>query len=141
MPHQTIVLLGNLPADTVPLDLLVEKFGWSLEKAATFNSLRDLAAGRDVVAVLFEASMWSLPWSEVLRLVLDAAPNALPILCHRFSDTLPWPELADAGAFHAMPLPLASGEVRQSLGFVWAARSRTDKRRTATPGEIAAIVA
>jgi hypothetical protein len=110
------------------LDTVVQAFGWSLETAADFRRLRGIAACSDVVAVLFEAGMWRLEWSEVLQLVQHAAPSALPVLCHRFSDHLDWPALADAGAFHHMPLPLISSEVRQSLGFVWAARSAAEKR-------------
>jgi hypothetical protein len=72
--------------------------------------------------------MWKLSWEEALRLVIDAAPDALPVLCHGFSDVLYLPDLADAGAFHAMRLPLHADEVRQSLGFVWAAQGRHKNR-------------
>ena len=128
MPRHSVVLLGSLPAETVPLERLVAEFGWSLERADSFPALRNLAPEHDMVAVFFEAGMWKLTWSEALQLVQDAAPGALPVVCYRFSDHLHWPELADAGAFHKMPLPLASSEVRQGLGFVWAARSTMEKK-------------
>ncbi len=126
MQSPTVLLLGSLPANAASLDMLVAQFGWSLETASDFRCLRGLNADRNLVAVLFEAGMWSLEWSEALQLVRHAAPSAFPILCHRFSDHLDWPTLADAGAFHAMRLPLVANEVRQSLGFVWAAIQRTE---------------
>lgn len=47
--------------------------------------------------------------------VLKTFPRALPILCHGFADHLDWPEVADAGAFHALPLPFSVPELRQSM--------------------------
>jgi hypothetical protein len=128
MLRQSVVLLGSLPVGTVPLEGLVADFGWSLETADSFPALRNLSREREIIAVLFEASMWSLPWAEALRFVQDAAPGAFPVVCHRFSDPMYWPALADAGAFHKMTLPLASTEVRQGLGFVWSARSAAEKK-------------
>jgi hypothetical protein len=121
---QNVVVLGNLPADLAMVDRLVVDFGWSLKKAANFAALRRPQVHRDAVAVLFEASMWGLGWHEVLKMVIDAAPTACPILCHRLSATLDWPELSAAGAFHALAIPFRESEARQSLGFVWAAKSR-----------------
>jgi hypothetical protein len=126
MPNQSVVLLGNLPAASV-LDRLVVEFGWTLEKAASFEALRQPNIQRDAVAVLFEATMWGLGWHEALRMVVDAAPAVCPILCHRLSDTLNWPELSVAGAFHALAIPFRESEAKQSLGFVWAAKSRPRK--------------
>ena len=121
---QSVVLLGDLSADLAMLERLVVEFGWSLNKAKNLGALRQPHVHRDAVAVLFEASMWGLGWHEVLRMVIDAAPMACPILCHRLSATLDWPELSAAGAFHALAIPFRESEARQSLGFVWAAKSR-----------------
>jgi hypothetical protein len=126
---QNVVLLGNLPAESV-LDTLVVQFGWTLEKAPNFEALWRPDVQRDAVAVLFEATMWGLDWHEALRMVIDAAPAARPILCHRLSTPLDWPQLSAAGAFHALSLPFRGSEARQSLGFVWAANSR---RRNVIP--------
>lgn len=123
MPNQGVILLGSLPAELV-LDRLVVEFGWSLKKVATIEALRLPNVNRDAVAVLFEATMWGLGWHEALRMVIDSAPAAYPILCHRLSDILDWPELSVAGAFHALAIPFRESEARQSLGFVWAAKSR-----------------
>jgi hypothetical protein len=126
---QNVVLLGNLPAESV-LDRLVVQFGWALEKAASLEALWLPKVRREAVAVLFEATMWGLGWHEALKLVIGAAPAARPILCYRLSTTLDWPELSAAGAFHALAIPFRESEARQSLGFVWAAKSR---RRNVTP--------
>jgi hypothetical protein len=122
MPNQSVVLLGNLPVELAPLDRVVTEFGWSLKRAATFDQLRQPRVHRDALAVPFEASMWDLSWRDALRLVRDAAPTARPILCHRLSATLDWPELSAARAFHTLAIPLDSAEARQSLGFVRAAK-------------------
>jgi hypothetical protein len=46
------------------------------------------------------------------------------IACHGFAESIDWPELCDAGAFHTLWLPLKENEVRQSLGFVWGSEKR-----------------
>jgi hypothetical protein len=63
----------------------------------------------DVVAVLFSPSSLGLPWEEALRSVLNAFPGAFPILCHGFADNIDWPEVADAGASHSIPLTVWRG--------------------------------
>jgi DNA-binding NtrC family response regulator len=117
----TVVLLGDLPVERTAFDVFVTQLGWSLQKAASFRCLEEMSDD-NVVAVLFDANTLGVSWAEALKLVLDAAPSALPIVCHRFSETMEWPELAAAGAFHSLPLPLDPGEVRQSLGFAWSAK-------------------
>jgi hypothetical protein len=57
-----------------------------------------------------------------VRAILDAAPGALPILCHGFADAIDWPQLVDAGVFHSLSFPFDLQEVRRSLGFVWSAK-------------------
>ena len=118
----TVVLLGTAVAEDASLQEMVMEFGWSLEKAAGMDQLRDMAARRSPVAILFDPGSLGMACEDALRSVLKIAPHALPIPCYRFSDIVNWPELADAGAFHALALPLNPSEVRQSLGFVWSAR-------------------
>jgi len=118
-----IVVLGNPPViETVAFERLTPEFGWSVEVAEDLDRLRLLGETGNVVAVFFEAQSLGQSWEDALRAVRDAAPQALLIPCHRFSDSVNWPDLADAGAFHALPVPLKSDEVRQSLSFVWSAR-------------------
>jgi hypothetical protein len=124
MAHGTVVFLGGPQVETAALVDLLPEFGWSLELAANLDGLRKLSAASSLVAVLFEAERLGLPWQNALKLVQQAASTALLVPCHRLSDRVNWPDLADSGAFHALALPLDRNEVRQSLGFISFARSR-----------------
>ncbi len=106
------------------LDQLVAEFGWSLKQARDLRQLPELKAHHKVVAVLFDPRDLALPWDTALRAILDAAPGALPIVCHGFSDAIDWPTVAEAGGFHSLFLPFSLSELRQSLGFVWATNCR-----------------
>ena len=119
MSNCTLIVLGNLASSAI--HQAITGFPWSLEDADGFRHLRDLHRERKVVAVLFEPYTFDLTWNEALKSVREAAPTALPIVCHRFSDVIDWPQLAEGGAFHALRLPLDERELRQSFGFVWAA--------------------
>lgn len=120
MMQGIVILLGNLPLQT--LDPLVQEFGWSVDSAADLNQLRALSRVSRPIAILFDAQSLALPWPDALRAVRAIASQALLIPCHRFSDIVNWPELAEAGAFHPLALPLDPNEVRQTLSFVWSAR-------------------
>jgi hypothetical protein len=63
-------------------------------------------------------------WVEAIRRLRLTLPEVRVIACHGFAESIDWPELSDAGAFHALWLPLKENEVRQSLGFVWEAEKR-----------------
>ena len=130
MKRGTVVILLQGPATEYAwLDALASEFGWSVEHAGGLGDLRNAAARGRLIAVLFDARAVDAAWNSALQAVQDAAPQALPILCHTSSDKIAWPELADAGAFHALLLPLHASEVRQSLGFVCAAQTRRQQAR------------
>lgn len=122
--QSVVAILENLSIGSLPLEDLAGEFGWSLERVFGLERLRSLALERIVAAVLFDPSDLNLAWKQALRSVREAAPGSLTILCHRFSEAIPWPELVEAGAFHSLRLPLDLHEVRQSFGFAWAANSR-----------------
>ena len=124
MAQGTVVFVGGPLVESAALHRLVPEFGWSLETAADIARLRELGEANTLVAVLFDAHGLGLSWQDALRLVGEAASTALLIPCHRLSDRVDWPELAESGAFHALALPFDVSEVRQSLGFVSFARSR-----------------
>ena len=121
-----LALVGDLHIDRQALDLIAADFHWSVKQ---FRTIYELAQANDnnLIAVFFDPKSLSLPQERALRVVLEAAPGALPILCHRFAEAVDWPQLAEAGAFHSLRFPLDLREARQTLGFVWEA-----KRRTAT---------
>ncbi|MGA2715630.1 MAG: hypothetical protein ABSG41_21230 [Bryobacteraceae bacterium] len=87
----------------------------------------------NTAAVLFhpDALGPGYSWHDAIRLLRLALPGVRVIACHGFSESIDWPELCDAGAFHALWLPLKGNEVRQSLGFVL---SRERRLSEAIPG-------
>lgn len=124
MAQGTVALVGSFSVENLALDLLVAEFGWSFKQAPTLRRLAELNVGDNLVTVLFSPQNLALPWDQALRAILDSAPRALPILCHRFADAIDWPQVAEAGAFHSLLLPFDVHEIRQSLGFVSAAKVR-----------------
>jgi len=117
-----VVLLGALPVNHSVLNHLAAEFGWTVQSAA---ALAELSDDQNLAVVLFSPRHMALPWEQALQAVLEAAPRALPILCHTFAETLDWPRAAHAGAFHSLLLPFDAREVRQSLGFAWSAKLRS----------------
>lgn len=145
MTHGTVVLLGNLPIERFVLDCLVSEFGFSFEAVKDLPDVPAPNLRDDVIAVLFNPGALGLEWDEALRSVLNAFPRAFPVLCHGFADCIDWHEVADAGAFHSIPVPFNVAELRQSLGFVWGAqhgskgmRSRTAAREGIPPASVMA---
>jgi hypothetical protein len=122
--RETVCLLGNASAEQLSMGRLAAESGWSFEHAGNVPKLREIGGERAVVAVLIDAGALGVSIRDALRAVSEALPKALPIVCHKSSETILWSELADAGAFHALLMPLCESEVRQSLGFVWAAQRR-----------------
>lgn len=116
MSNGTIVVLGDI--STIVVIRVAGQFGWEVAHVDSFEQLEQIKTQREIVAVLFHAN--DATWRTALERVLDAASTALPIVCHRFSDNVDWPQLADAGAFHSVSLPLDDSELTQSLGFVCA---------------------
>ncbi len=125
MTNGTVVLAGSLPVEYLALDLLVPQFEWSLRECSNLRGVAELNTDHNLVAVLFNPRSLGLSWDRALHGVLNAAPGALPILCHAFSEAIDWPQVAEAGAFYSLLLPFAMDEVRRSLGFVSDAKSRS----------------
>lgn len=126
MANGTVVLLGSLRVDRPAMDHLVSAFGYSVKEVSTLRQLRNL--DDNLVAIFFSPNSMGLECDEALQHILHAAPGALPIICHGFAENVDWPRLVDAGAFHSLPMPFNAGEVRQTLGFVWGAKSGSQAR-------------
>lgn len=129
MTRGTVVLLGNLTARPVALSETAAEFGWAVETVRDEDELERAWQRNPVVAVLFDPQAVAENYLEAsvrsaMNAVLRAAQGAFLITCQKFSDPIPWPELADLGAFHSLSLPVDPSELRRSLGFVWAARRR-----------------
>lgn len=129
MADGTVVLLGNLNIDRQIFDSVASEFDWTVEQVRNLSALREMNAARNVVAVLFDARNMGVSWNDGLESVLAAAPRALPVVCPGFAESIRWPELADAGAFHELRRPINESEARHSLGFIWAAK-RWDEPQT-----------
>lgn len=128
----TVALLGNLNIDREIFDAVAAEFDCNVEQATTLSGLRKIGAVRNIVAVLFDAPALGLSWRDALKFVMDAAPEAFPIVCAGFSVPIPWPDLADAGAYHLLRLPIDEGEVRHCFGFIWAAKRAQPHAMTLT---------
>jgi hypothetical protein len=124
MRSQAILALGAAAAAESALMPVVDEFGWRLLTASTLEDLASVAARNDVIAVLIEPAAVNLSWKQAISAVRAVLPKALPILCHRFSENVDGAEASASGAFHLLGIPFKNGELRQSLGFVWAATNK-----------------
>ena len=123
MPSNIVIMPGSARLDVQAVQHAAAEFGWAVKLAGEPS---DAASAQ---AVLFhrDALGPECSWLDAVQRLKCALPEARLIVCHRFSEAIDWPELSDAGAFHALGLPLRASEVRKSLGFI----SEAEKRRTA----------
>jgi DNA-binding NtrC family response regulator len=135
MANDAIVVLGDI--STVAVARVAKQFGWEVLNVKSIDQLEQVSAERQVIAVLFNHNQTA--WRTALESVLDAACEALPIVCHRFSDMVDWPELAEAGAFHSLSLPFDDAELMQSLRFVSARTEMKTHRQTSRPPRFGAV--
>jgi DNA-binding NtrC family response regulator len=118
-----VAFLGRLPVERQSIERLAWKYGWSFRHAGSLSELTSLSE-RKVVSVLFDPKDLDTDWRTALQWVGQAAPDALPIICSRFSEAIRWPEMAGAGAYHILHYPFALNEIRQCFGFVREAQRR-----------------
>jgi hypothetical protein len=119
------VLPGSARIDLSALRRVAADFGWAVDVAHNLSEAAAAQALRPTVAVLFSSDALGPgnSWIETIRLLRAALPKVRLVACHSFTESIDWPELCDAGAFHALWLPLKEDEVRRTLGFIWAAES------------------
>jgi hypothetical protein len=116
MDSNLVVMPGSKRVNRHLLDTVARDFGW------TVGAL----SGKTVAALVSRDSLGSgYSWCETLRHLRLALPHVRLITCHGFSDPIDWEELSQAGAFHAIRLPLKENELRQALGFAWEAERRS----------------
>jgi hypothetical protein len=118
-----VVFFGRLPLERQSVEWLAWKYGWSLKHAPSLSELAGLRERR-VVSVLFDPKDLDSDWQTALQGVLQVVPDALPIICRRFSETSRWAEMASAGAYHILHYPFSLTEIRLCFGFVSQAQRR-----------------
>jgi DNA-binding NtrC family response regulator len=134
-----VAVWGIMPPSACNLEQITREFGWDLERLESAASLARLKGRDDLVAVIAVPFSLAMDWSEILRDLRVACPRALPIVATTFSDHTPWHEMADAGAFHSIAVPMKTEEVRQSLGFVATAIDRMARVQSARPVALRAV--
>lgn len=129
MGKAIVVMRGPGQLDMTVLNDVAGDFHWIVHVARDLHQAAELVAQFSTVAVLatHHAVGLEFSWLEIIRLLRGTLPDARLVVCHGFGEVFDWTQLCNAGAFHALQLPLQERELRQSLGFIWEA----EKRRTA----------
>jgi hypothetical protein len=129
-----IVMPGSACFDLRVLHDVARGFGWAIEMADDIRKVAGMQAHWRTTAVLFHREAFgSCSWLDALRLMRFALPEVRPVVCHGFSESIDWPALSDAGAFHSLWLPPKEDEVRRSLGFIWQAEQRRARSAEGDP--------
>ena len=128
MTENVILMTGADKDRHTILHAVAADFGWNVEVTSDLSAVAAAQANCMTAAVFFCQDAMGPNYSrlEMIRLIRAALPQARLVVCHGFSETIDWPELSDAGAFHELWLPLQENEVRLCLGFV-----REDQKRIA----------
>jgi len=124
MADNIIVMPGSARLDIQALQAVAGEFGWAVRVA---DDLRQAGAAQTVFFHR-DALGPGCSWLDAVRQLKLALPDAKLVACHGLWESIDWPELCDAGAFHAIGLPLNANEVRKSLGFISSAQ-KINRRR------------
>lgn len=118
-----VLLLGNEPVELYPIEEQARQYGWTIERVYSLSSLKHVDPDH-VAAVFFAPAALGIAWERALQTIRSTFPHAPAVVCQSFSERLPWPEMAEAGAFHCLHLPFHRDEVRQSFTFLASSRPR-----------------
>ena len=113
-------------------------FGWNtltLKRVAAIEKLPFEA----IAAILFDRGAVGGSWPEAASRLRRIVPQIPLIACHHITEKLDWPAVCDAGAFHGVSVPLNESELRQSLGYVWAALQREPSTVPARPNVVTPV--
>jgi hypothetical protein len=126
MANSIIVVPGLGQFDLTTLNRIAADFEWTVQVTYNLRQTAELAVPLTTVAVFatHDAVGVGFSWLEIIRTLRRSLPDVRLVVCHGFGDTFDWKELCEAGAFHALRLPLLERELRQSLGFIWEAEKR-----------------
>jgi ActR/RegA family two-component response regulator len=138
MANNIIVVPGMGDLDLTTLSRVAADFGWTVQVGHDLRQTAELVAQLSTVAIFanHDAVGAGFSWLEIIRVLRRTLPDARLVVCHGFGDVFDWTQLCNAGAFHALQLPLQDPELRQSLGFIWEA-----EKRLTTAGPVRAIAA
>lgn len=134
MTDNIIVMPGLASFDLGAVHTAAGEFGWTVGIADDLCEVVAAQAHQRMSAVLFHRDAFgSNSWLDAVRLLKSALPDVRPVACHGFSESIDWPALCDAGAFHSLWLPLKENEVRRSFGFLWEAEKRVAEAADRVP--------
>jgi DNA-binding NtrC family response regulator len=126
MTDNLIVLPGMARFDLQTLRPAAEEFGWDVKTVHDLNSAAATANDRTAALLFHCSAIGASTWVEAVQTVKKALPKVSLVVCHGFSEPVDWPALCEAGAYHALWLPLKENEVRKSFGFVLQSRLRLE---------------
>jgi DNA-binding NtrC family response regulator len=126
MENSILVVAGSGRLEFTGLSAVAAEFGWIVRSAHDVREAATMEASSHIVAVFLDRDALGpgYSWPAAIRHLRVSFPRVRLVTCHGFGDTFDWPELCDAGAFHALSLPAREEELRQSLGFIWEAEKR-----------------
>ena len=135
MADNILVLPELVEVDLPILQTTAMEFGFVVDVVGNLGEVARVTKPGRTAALLFHRDALGLKcsWPEAVRFLKGMAPEVRLIACHGFSEEIDWDELSEAGAFHSLVLPLKENEVRQSLGFLREAESRTGERNPSPP--------
>jgi hypothetical protein len=117
---EILVMPGSSQMDLPLVQSIAQEFGFGVKVAENLSSAPDATA----VLLYRDALGACYSWMEAIQQIRQALPQSHIVTCLGFSEPIDWQQLSDAGAFHALWLPLKENEVRQSLGFLSASLSK-----------------
>jgi hypothetical protein len=126
---QTAVIVAIPGAAAFDFELLrtvAHEFGWTVQMAGNLSESSSAERTGRIAGVIFHRSAVAsgVSWPKAIESVRTEYPEARLIGCYGFSEPLDGNEPSTSRLFHMLGLPLKENEVRQSLGFVWAAEKR-----------------
>jgi hypothetical protein len=114
--EKCLVTLAAAPLDSGILNRVARYFGWDVLHVRSLASLEPIDSSR-IAAILFDREAAGHTWLDAASSLRRMKPGVRLVACHGFFEPVPWPELAAAGVFHALRVPLIESEVHQSLGL------------------------
>lgn len=141
MISNIIVMPGPAAINLEAVNTVARSFGWTVDIAHDIRNVIAAQSQQNTAALLFHRDAFpSCSWLDAVRLLRSTLPEVRTVACHGFSEPFDWPELSEAGAFHALWLPFKENEVQQSFGFIREAEKRLAESSEKVPLLVPATV-